>query len=126
MRRSRPPFDMVEEATGLARRRLPPMLYGRAARGTQRTFAENTRIFDDVLCRPGAMRDTRPSTVWMLPEVIAVSDRACEAAAIAIDLLGVRRDCTAVQSLPVFQSPPVRRAPRLTCRPRKETTSACR
>ena len=52
-----PPFRTLEEAKTLARRRLPRALFDRIVDPMdplQKTLAENTRVFDDVLFRPRA------------------------------------------------------------------------
>jgi isopentenyl diphosphate isomerase/L-lactate dehydrogenase-like FMN-dependent dehydrogenase len=55
--RTNPPFATLDEAEALARRRLPKVLFNRIIEPMapkQKTLAENTRVFDDVLFRPKA------------------------------------------------------------------------
>jgi isopentenyl diphosphate isomerase/L-lactate dehydrogenase-like FMN-dependent dehydrogenase len=51
------PFATLADAEALARRRLPKVLFNRIIEpidSTQKTLAENSRVFDDVLFRPKA------------------------------------------------------------------------
>ena len=55
--RTNPPFATLDEAEAFERRRLPKVLFNRIIEPMapkQKTLAENTRVFDDVLFRPKA------------------------------------------------------------------------